>query len=67
MTKTLEIDGSTGKQILREMTDEEQKSYDFLIEQQKAKDKLENTIASNKAILFDKLGITEAEATLLLS
>ena len=67
MTKTIEMNAETGKEILRDMTADEQKSYDAIITLQKSKDATEVAAAADKTTLLSKLGITADEAKLLVS
>jgi hypothetical protein len=55
MTKTIEINAATGEEVLRDMTSDEQKSYNMLIAAQKAKDAAEAQAASDKLTAQAKL------------
>ena len=55
MTKTIEINATTGEEILRDMTVDEQKSYDMLMSAQKAKDATEAQADTAKAEAQAKL------------
>lgn len=61
------VDAISGEEIEREMTDIEYES--FLENQKKSKDFAVNIIEQHnkKMVLLERLGITEAEAKLLLS
>lgn len=61
MTKTIEINATTGEEILRDMTVDEQKSYDMLMSAQKAKDANEAQAATDKLnarAKLEALGLT---------
>lgn len=55
MTKTIDINATTGEEVLRDMTADEQKSYDMLMSAQKAKDATEAQAAANKSTAKAKL------------
>jgi len=61
MTKTIEINAVSGEEILRDMTADEQKSYDMLMSAQKAKDAAEAQAATDKSnaqAKLEALGLT---------
>lgn len=62
---------STGEVIVREMNDKEIEQHNLDIAKIAAKEALEAEeiakIANERALILEKLGITEAEAKLLLS
>ena len=71
MNKIIELNAETGKQIVRDMTQDELANYEsekqqYLSDLQKYNEQKEAEKAA-KAALLEKLGITEEEAKLLLS
>lgn len=62
-----EINLTTGEEILREMNDQELAQWEADKVEAKARAQAEANKAAEKAELLAKLGISEAEAKLLLS
>ncbi|CAB4204548.1 hypothetical protein UFOVP1399_9 [uncultured Caudovirales phage] len=69
MTKPIvkEHNTETGEIIEREMNAEELAQHEADAKAKADRDAVEAKAASDKAVLLDKLGITEEEASLLLS
>jgi len=64
MTKTIDINAITGEEVLRDMTADEQKSYDAIITLQKSKDAAETKADLNKSTAqakLEALGLTADE------
>jgi len=61
-----EINCETGDEILRDMTDDELKTYKIDQANAKAKEEAENAQIAAKSALLERLGITADEAALLL-
>lgn len=61
-----EINCETGEEILRDMTDDELKTYKIDQANAKAKKDAENAQIAAKSALLERLGITADEAALLL-
>jgi len=66
MTKIVEIDVTTGEEIVRDMNKAELDQLKIDQAQAQAAAKLEVAKAAEKIALLEKLGITEDEARLLL-
>ena len=71
MTTITIIDGITGEQITRNMTEDEQTQFDARVNQrvaeQKAAAKAEQAIADKRQIILDRLGLTTDEFKTLIS
>lgn len=65
--KITEHNAETGEIITRDMTDEEIAKVEALIEADKAETAKLEAASAAKAALLERLGITDAEAKLLLS
>lgn len=65
------IDGITGEQITRDMTDSEQTELEARnaarVKEQKAADKAEQAKSDKRQIILDRLGITNEELLTILS
>jgi hypothetical protein len=66
MSKTLDVNATTGEEIIRDMTEQEESDYAKVVAKEKAKQDAENAKETAKAALLAKLGITADEAALLL-
>jgi hypothetical protein len=66
MSKTMDVNATTGEEIIRDMTTDEEASHVELIEKEKAKQDAEKAKETAKAALLAKLGISAEEAALLL-
>jgi len=67
MSKTLDINATTGEEIIRDMTKDEQADFDKMIANQINLANKEITNAAAKIALLERLGMTAEEAALLLS
>lgn len=71
MTTITIIDGITGEQIIRKMTDNELTELEARnaarLKEQKALEKAEKTVADKRQIILDRLGITNEELLAILS
>jgi hypothetical protein len=71
MTKVTIIDGITGEQITRDMSDSEQTELETRnanrLKEQKANEKTEKTLADKRQTILDRLGITADELKTILS
>lgn len=67
MAKIIEINATTGEEIIREMTPDELKQLKADQDAESKKIAELKKIAESRATLLEKLGITEEEAKLLLS
>ena len=71
MTTITIIDGITGEQITRNMTEDEQTEFDARVAkrvaEQKTAAKAEQAIADKRQIILDRLGLTTDEFKTLIS
>jgi hypothetical protein len=67
MSKILEINATTGEEIVRDLTKDEQADLDKAVAQQLDLANQEVAKATAKAAIADRLGITQDELALLLA
>jgi hypothetical protein len=67
MSKILEINATTGEEIVRDLTKDEQADLDKAVAQQLDLAKQEVAKATAKAAIADRLGLTQDELALLLA
>ena len=67
MTKNIEINATTGKETIREMTESEIESQILFADKEAERETTEKKAAKSKSALLEKLGISDEEAKLLLS
>jgi hypothetical protein len=67
MSKILEINASTGEEIIRDLTEDEQAALDKAVAIQINLNNKQMADDATKAALLERLGLTADEAKLLLS
>jgi hypothetical protein len=67
MSKILEINASTGEEIIRDLTEDEQAALDKAVAIQINLNNKQMADEATKAALLERLGLTADEAKLLLS